>query len=36
MATCAQQGRSVFAYLRDAVTAYFHGQEAPSLLPQET
>lgn len=35
IATCAQQGRSVFAYLRDAVAAHFHGQEAPSLLPQE-
>jgi transposase len=35
IATCAQQGRSVFAYLRDAVAASFHGQEAPSLLPQE-
>src|SRR5207248_808420 len=35
IATCAQQGRSVFAYLRDAVAAYFHDQEAPSLLPQE-
>src|ERR671939_455262 len=35
LATCSQQGRSVFAYLEAAVTAYFQGTEAPSLLPQE-
>jgi len=35
VATCAQQGRSVFTYLRDAVVASFHNHEAPSLLPQE-
>jgi transposase len=34
MATCAQQGRSVFDYLSRAVEAYFHREEAPSLLPQ--
>jgi transposase len=34
MATCAQQGKSVFEYLSRAVQAYFHGGEAPSLLPQ--
>ena len=34
MATCAQQGKSVFDYLSRAVEAYFHGEEAPSLLPQ--
>jgi transposase len=34
MATCAQQGRSVFDYLSKAVEAYFHREEAPSLLPQ--
>ena len=33
MATCGQQGRSVFEYLEAAVTAWFHGEEAPSLLP---
>ena len=33
IATCAQQGRSVFDYLRQAVTAYFHGQPTPSILP---
>jgi transposase len=31
IATCAQQGRSVFAYLEAAVTAWFHGTEAPTL-----
>ena len=36
MATCSQQGRSVFAYLEAAVTAWFAGREAPSLLPRET
>jgi transposase len=35
MATCHQQGRSVFAYLEAAVTAWFHGEEAPTLLPSE-
>jgi transposase len=34
VATCAQQGRSVFDYLDRAVQAYFHREEAPSLLPQ--
>jgi transposase len=33
MATCSQQGRSVFEYLEAAVTAWFHGEEAPTLLP---
>jgi transposase len=33
IATCAQQGRSVFAYLEAAVEAWFDGTEAPSLLP---
>jgi len=35
IATCSQQGRSVFEYLNAAVLAYFHQTEAPSLLPQE-
>jgi transposase len=35
IATCSQQGRSVFAYLEAAMTAWFHGDEAPSLLPGE-
>jgi transposase len=33
MATCAQQGRSAFAYMTDAVHAFFSKAEAPSLLP---
>jgi transposase len=34
IATCVQQGRSVFAYLEAAVDAWFEGAEAPSLLPR--
>ena len=34
IATCVQQGRSVFAYLEAAVGAWFDGTEAPSLLPE--
>jgi transposase len=33
IATCGQQGRSVFGYLEAAVGARFDGTEAPSLLP---
>jgi transposase len=33
IATCAQQGRSVFEYLYAAVEAHFGKGEAPSLLP---
>src|SRR5436305_3267337 len=33
IATCAQQGRSVFAYLEPAVAAHFYKAEVPSLLP---
>jgi transposase len=33
IATCSQQGRSVFEYLEAAVTARFGGAVAPSLLP---
>jgi transposase len=36
MATCSQQGRSVFEYLEAAVAAWFLGKEAPSLLPRES
>ena len=36
IATCAQQGRSVFEYLCQAVEASFAGKDAPSLLPQES
>jgi transposase len=34
IATCAQQGRSVFEYLYVAVLASFREEKAPSLLPQ--
>jgi transposase len=36
IATCSQQGRSVFEYLSDVVAAYFHGGDVPSLLPTES
>jgi len=32
LATCAQRGRSAFAYLIQATEAYFRGQGGPSLL----
>jgi transposase len=35
MATCAQQGRSVFDFLQRAVHAHFTGQPIPSLLLAE-
>jgi transposase len=35
IATCSQHGRSVFEYLEAAVSAWFHGDEAPSLVPPE-
>jgi transposase len=35
IATCSQQGRSVFDYLRAAVEAFFDQGPAPSLLPME-
>jgi transposase len=34
LATCAQQGRSAFDFLRDSIVAHFTGQSSPSLLPQ--
>ena len=34
IATCAQQGRSVFAYLEAVVGAWFAGTEAPALLAE--
>jgi transposase len=34
MATCAQQGRDVFAYLDAVIGAHFDGGSVPSLLPQ--
>jgi transposase len=33
VATCAQQGRSVFAFLLESVEAHLHGVPPPSLLP---
>jgi transposase len=36
IATCSQQGRSVFEYLSAAVAAWFGGGAAPSLLPTES
>lgn len=33
MATCAQQGRSAFTFLAEAIQAYFHGASTPLLLP---
>ncbi|MFV1968954.1 MAG: IS66 family transposase [Pirellulaceae bacterium] len=33
IATCTQQGRSVFEYLREAVSAHFNDQPIPSLIP---
>lgn len=33
IATCAQQGRSVFKFLLDSIHAYFSGALPPSLLP---
>jgi transposase len=33
MATCVQQGRSVFDYLRDSLHAHLRGAPTPSLLP---
>jgi transposase len=34
--TCGQQGRSVFAFLLEAVEAYFRGEPFPSLLPNSS
>jgi transposase len=32
LATCAQRGRSAFAYLCEAIRAHFRGHQSPSLL----
>ena len=32
LATCAQQGRSMFAFLSETVAAHFAGNPTPSLL----
>jgi transposase len=34
LASCAQQGRSAYAYLKEVIVNWFKGEEAPSLLPQ--
>jgi hypothetical protein len=36
IATCAQQGRSVFDFLRTSVVAHFDGTTAPSLVPNSS
>lgn len=36
IATCTQQGRSVFQFLCEAVSAAFAGEPAPSLVPNNT
>jgi len=33
IATCTQQGRSVFEFILEAVRANFHGEPAPTLVP---
>ena len=33
IATCTQQRRSVFEFLHEAISAFFDGRSAPSLLP---
>jgi transposase len=35
IATCAQQGRSVWDYLQASVQAYFTGEKGPTLLPAD-
>jgi transposase len=34
--TCRKQGRQVYSYLREAISAYHRGDKAPSLLPAIT
>jgi transposase len=34
MATCAQQGRSAYEFLKEVVVNWINGKDAPSLLPQ--
>jgi transposase len=36
VATCTQQARSVFSFLHEAVTAFFDGSPAPSLVVDST
>jgi len=33
IATCVQQGQSVYSFLREAVRSWLEGESAPSLLP---
>jgi len=33
IATCVQQGKSVYSFLREAVRNWFQGEPSPSLLP---
>ena len=33
IATCVQQGRSVWEYLEETVHAYFTGKDGPTLVP---
>ncbi len=35
IATCTQQNRSVFEYLRNAITAHLRRQPIPSLIPRK-
>jgi transposase len=34
IASCAQQGRSAYTFLQEAIIQWFNGGEAPSLLPE--
>jgi transposase len=36
IATCTQQGKAVYDYLREAVQRWFEGEPAPSLLGEKT
>jgi transposase len=36
MATCAQKGRNVLAFLHESISSYFADQPTPSLLPDST
>jgi hypothetical protein len=35
LATCAQQGRSVYAFLSRAIASWFHDEAGPSLLESQ-
>ena len=36
IATCTQQGRDVFSFLRDAFSTSLYGQESPTLQPNSS